>query len=120
MRIGAGSDERDRAAVLDAICIAMDAFVQLRRNAEHECPRKREAENGSDENSGARAHRFVHRDAIFCLSAELATLFCEADILSGFCSCGCAYGRSNRARLGRTNICTTGQSHTVALPNADE
>jgi hypothetical protein len=70
--------------MFNAIGIAVNAFVQLRRNAEHECPSESEAEQSGDESSGTRAHRFVHRDAIFCLSAELATPFCEADMLSHF------------------------------------
>jgi hypothetical protein len=84
MLIRAGGNEGDRAAVLGPICIAMDAFVQFRRDAQRQRPDKSEADKRGDESSGARAHCLVHRDAIFCLTAGIAILFRKADMLSRF------------------------------------
>ena len=50
-----GSDERDGAGMVAAICIGMNPLVQLRRNAEDERPEKGSQSGTRDRSTPARA-----------------------------------------------------------------
>lgn len=51
--ITARCDQRDRADVVAAIRVTVNASVQLRRDANEKCPGKRREENGCDSNTRA-------------------------------------------------------------------
>ena len=46
-------DQRDRADVVATIRVTVNAFVQLRRDADEKCPGKRREENDCDNNTRA-------------------------------------------------------------------
>ena len=68
MVVIAGRDERDRAAVIDAICVRVNAFVQLRRDAEYQGPEKSRGSENRDESAPAiwQARDVAHCDASLC------------------------------------------------------
>ena len=46
-------DQRDRANVVSAICVSVNARMQLRRDADEKCPGKRCKENARNKNTRA-------------------------------------------------------------------
>ena len=49
--ITAGRDERDRADVVTAIRVSVNARMQLRRDADEKCPGKRRKQNGCNKST---------------------------------------------------------------------
>lgn len=79
MIVATGRDERNGTGVRDAIGVAVNAFVQLRRNAHRQCPKK----SRGDENRGESACPLLrtrpqsHGEASFCVPEKLRKKFLQ-------------------------------------------
>ena len=87
-------DQRDRADVVTAIRVSMNASVQSRRDADEKCPGERCKQNGSQQEH---ARKFVN--ALSCSSAsELVTMaaFAQAIFRGAVAAASCDWRLANR------------------------
>lgn len=71
--VTSGSNKGNGAGMFNAIGIRVDAFVQVRRNAERERPKK--SERGKGGNRGTRRNAAFHGAPSLCPSQELRNMF---------------------------------------------